>query len=293
MGVMLQAMGDLYLCSSGGPLRMLLHSDGRFWATTILTRAMPQCVSAQHCGRIDPFAEAKAFFEQALTIQRRALGEQHPTTAECLARLGGLLIAVGDFAGAKIHIEQALSIQREVLGEEHPLTATSYNNLGFLLQSMGDLEGARPHLESALAVSRTLLGDNHLRGGNDFVKLSFEVSAPDESLGRGLAPDAGCNGTQLPNRRASFRRSLGEAAYGVPRNGSGCHGRLLVAGFFSSTPDFLSLCVLPWDFALCRKAMGAELLLFNAMRCSAVSIRIWSPNFGSRQDCGARSPERH
>ncbi|NVL93610.1 MAG: tetratricopeptide repeat protein, partial [Desulfobacterales bacterium] len=107
------------------------------------------------------FAEAKAAFERALTINEKVVGEEHPNTAASLNNLGILLQAMGDLAGARSYYERALAINEKVLGGEHPGTALSLNNLGTLLRAMGDLAGARPYYERALAINEKVLGGEH------------------------------------------------------------------------------------------------------------------------------------
>jgi tetratricopeptide (TPR) repeat protein len=104
-------------------------------------------------------AGARPYYEQALAINRKVLGEEHPDTANSLNNLGGLLQNMGDYTGARPYYEQALAIRKKVLGEEHPDTATSLNNLGELLQALGDYVGARPYYEQALAIRRKVLGE--------------------------------------------------------------------------------------------------------------------------------------
>jgi tetratricopeptide (TPR) repeat protein len=107
------------------------------------------------------YQSARPYFEQALAIRKKVLGEEHPDTASSLNNLGGLLDSMGDYQGARPFYEQALAIRKKVLGEEHPDTASSLNNLGGLLDSMGDYQGARPYLEQALAIFRKVLGPDH------------------------------------------------------------------------------------------------------------------------------------
>ena len=107
------------------------------------------------------YAGARPYYEQALAIRRKVLGEEHPDTATSLDNLGSLLQDMGDNAGARPYYEQALAICRKVLGEEHPDTASSLNNLGSLLHAMGDYAGALPYFEQALAIRRKTLGEEH------------------------------------------------------------------------------------------------------------------------------------
>ena len=110
---------------------------------------------------IADYIGARLYLEQALTIRRKLLGEEHLDTATSLSNLGSLMQATGKYASARPYLEQALAIRRKVLGEEHPDTARSLNNLGFLLQAMGEYAVARPYYEQALAINKKVLGEEH------------------------------------------------------------------------------------------------------------------------------------
>ncbi len=107
------------------------------------------------------YAAARPYFEQALAIRRKILGEKHPTTANSLNNLGALLKAMGDYAAARPYLEQALAINRKIRGEGHLYTARSLNNMGSLLEVMGDYAAARPYYEQALAIRQKVLGEEH------------------------------------------------------------------------------------------------------------------------------------
>ena len=94
------------------------------------------------------YAAAKPLLEQALAIDKEALGEKHPGYATDLNNLAELLEAQGDYAAAKPLFEQALAIRKAVLGE-HPDTAQPDNLAG--CSGQGDYAAARPLYEQALA----------------------------------------------------------------------------------------------------------------------------------------------
>ena len=114
-----------------------------------------------HLQMIADYAGARPYYEQALDINRKVLGAEHPDTASSLNNLGYLLRAMGDYAGARPYYEQALAIRKQALGEAHPDMAQSLNNLGYLLRAMGDLAGAQPYYEQALAIRKQALGEAH------------------------------------------------------------------------------------------------------------------------------------
>ncbi len=98
-----------------------------------------------------------SYYEQALAIRKKTLGEEHLDTAASLNNLAFIMELTGDYAGARPYYEQSLAIRKKILGEEHLVTATSHEYLGGILQATGDREGAQLHYEQALAIRMNLL----------------------------------------------------------------------------------------------------------------------------------------
>jgi tetratricopeptide (TPR) repeat protein len=83
------------------------------------------------------YAKAEPLYQEALRIQRKVLGPEHPDTANSLDNLAGLYQAMGEYAKAEPLRHEALRIRQKVLGPDHPETAVSLNNLGELYRTMG------------------------------------------------------------------------------------------------------------------------------------------------------------
>jgi tetratricopeptide (TPR) repeat protein len=107
------------------------------------------------------FSEALPLLRDALAINEKALGPEHPHTASSLNNLALLLDVQGDLAGAKPLYERALAIREKALGPDHPATAQTLNNVAILLMDQGDFAGARPLYERALAIREKVLGPEH------------------------------------------------------------------------------------------------------------------------------------
>ena len=107
------------------------------------------------------YADARPYFERALTIWEDVFGPRSPKTALGLNNLGYLLRELEDFEGARPYFERALAIREEVLAPRHPDVSYSLNNLGALLDSMGNSTGAQPYYEHALAIREEVLGPRH------------------------------------------------------------------------------------------------------------------------------------
>jgi hypothetical protein len=84
---------------------------------------------------MDDYVGAQPYFEKALAIRRKVLGEEHPATVTSLTNLGELLQAKGDYAGARLYFEQALAINRKVKGETSPSEDASFNIQDYSLRT--------------------------------------------------------------------------------------------------------------------------------------------------------------
>ena len=69
------------------------------------------------------YAEAEAMFRQALSIQRRKLGERHRAVGNTLNNLSHPLREQGKYDEAASGLEEALGIVRPALGNDHPVVA--------------------------------------------------------------------------------------------------------------------------------------------------------------------------
>ena len=78
------------------------------------------------------YAKAEPLLLRALKIYEKALGPDHPNTADSLQSLAALYRNTGDYAKAEPLLQRALKINEKALGPENPATATSLNNLAVL-----------------------------------------------------------------------------------------------------------------------------------------------------------------
>ena len=110
---------------------------------------------------IGDYKKAEPYYLQALAIQKKVLGEEHPDYASSINDLGTLYINMGDYKKAEPYYLQALAIQKKVLGEEHPDYASSLNNLGILYSDIGDYKKAETYYLQSLAIRKKVLGEEH------------------------------------------------------------------------------------------------------------------------------------
>jgi eukaryotic-like serine/threonine-protein kinase len=106
------------------------------------------------------YPEARKQFEQALDLERRALGEKNPHTLKTMSRLARVAELQGKYPEAEALLSQALAIQRRVLGSDHPDTLYSMVNLLTVYGREGKQVPEALGSET-LAVERRVLGPEH------------------------------------------------------------------------------------------------------------------------------------
>ena len=107
------------------------------------------------------YAQALEFYNKALAIRLKVLGENHPDTATSYNNIGIVYDSQGNYAKALEYHNKALEIRLNVLGENHHYTATSYNNFGAVYDNQGNYAKALEFYNKALAIRLKVLGENH------------------------------------------------------------------------------------------------------------------------------------
>ncbi len=101
------------------------------------------------------------YYEQALAIDEKVLGKEHPNVAIRLNNLGSAWDDLGDKKKAISYYEQALAIWKAVYGDTHPQVAVGLNNLGAAWDDLGDKKKAISYYEAALAIDEKVFGKEH------------------------------------------------------------------------------------------------------------------------------------
>ena len=107
------------------------------------------------------YAQALEFYNKALAIQLKVLGENHAATATSYNNIGLVYAAQGNYAKALEYYEKAQGILRKVYGENHPNTAASYNNIGGVYAAQGNYAEALEYHEKSLAIRLKVFGETH------------------------------------------------------------------------------------------------------------------------------------
>ncbi len=104
------------------------------------------------------YLQALAYYNKALVIRKKMLGEEHPSTAATLSDTALVYNNNGDYSKALECCYKALAINEKLLGEEHPSTATTYNNIALVYDSLGDYHKALEWYHKALVIDEKVYG---------------------------------------------------------------------------------------------------------------------------------------
>ncbi|HMW02860.1 MAG TPA: CHAT domain-containing protein, partial [Acidobacteriota bacterium] len=105
--------------------------------------------------------KAESLHQRALAIREKALGADHPETANSLDNLAVLYYSKDDFTRAEPLFQRALTIREKAFGADHLETARSLHNLALLYRDKEDNSRAEPLLQQALAIREKALGADH------------------------------------------------------------------------------------------------------------------------------------
>ena len=111
-----------------------------------------------HCAR---HIEVLEYFEKALAIRKKTLGEEHTDVAESHNNLGVVYSHLAEYNKAEEHYEKALFIWKKIYGEEHAHVASSYNNLGTVSSHRGKYSKAKELYEKALFILKKIYYVGH------------------------------------------------------------------------------------------------------------------------------------
>jgi tetratricopeptide (TPR) repeat protein len=112
--------------------------------------------------------KAKPLLRRALSIREKALGSEHPTTAETMSDLALLYFFEKKPAAAEDLANRALPVQTKAFGADSLQVSTTLNRLGLAERDLGRLANAQAHLEKALRIRR----DKH--APNSWIAISLQ-----------------------------------------------------------------------------------------------------------------------
>ncbi len=146
-------------------VRDVLDQSARRLATEFedqpLVRARLLVAVGQANGTLGSREQARGLLEEALEVQRRHLGEDHPEIAATLDVLGWTLWSLDQSPAARPLLERALAIRQRALGRDHPEVAEILHTLAWVHWTSNGPAAARPILDRALAIQQRALGPDH------------------------------------------------------------------------------------------------------------------------------------
>ena len=107
------------------------------------------------------FAGGEADARKAWEINRRLLGEDHPTTLADAAAYAGVLDGLGRYEESEPIYRRALEAFEKIYGAEHYEIVVNLNNLAGVRFARGDSVEAEELFRRALAIKEKTLGANH------------------------------------------------------------------------------------------------------------------------------------
>ncbi len=154
---------------------------------------------AQVYARDQQWGLAKQTYERALAVDRRILGEDHPSVAMHLHNLAVAEQNLGELQAAETLYREAIRRKERAYGSDDAQTAAAKGNYGSLLEREGRLAEAEPLLRSALSLTLAQYGPDH-----------FNTAYARVSLGMLLHDKGDLDGAESQYRQAlaNYDRSL-------------------------------------------------------------------------------------
>ncbi len=117
------------------------------------------------------YTQAYQHYFDALQLQERVLGANHPRTADTVILLGNVFFMQGKYQEARGLYQRAAEIQQKVLSAQHPEVARSIHNLGIVAYAQGDFEAARQSYLRASQIWDQALGPDNTESGHAYHHL--------------------------------------------------------------------------------------------------------------------------
>ena len=106
----------------------------------------------ESCINQGTYEQALAYYEKALVIRLKALGEDHPSVASTYHDMGNVYYYQGAYEQALAYNEKVLAIIIKARGDDHPSVANIYNNMGLEYYAQGAYKQALAYFEKTLAI---------------------------------------------------------------------------------------------------------------------------------------------
>jgi eukaryotic-like serine/threonine-protein kinase len=104
---------------------------------------------------------SEKLYTEAMEIEARILGEDHPEYASLLENLGNVYYRKGEYARTAEQLEKVLAIRRRALGDDAEPVGRTLANLGAVYGASGNDAAALPKYQEALERLTKFLGPDH------------------------------------------------------------------------------------------------------------------------------------
>eukprot|EP00041_Stephanoeca_diplocostata_P031171 m.964675 g.964675 ORF g.964675 m.964675 type:complete len:881 (+) comp23904_c0_seq7:236-2878(+) len=159
-----------------GVLRQWITEKGQQILLDAEDGSMETAHFARQLGRIlermGQHDQAIAFYNEALDVDTKLLGAEHPETALSLMRLTIAYRGAGEYVKALECGQQALEILRKAYGTEHIDIADAHNAIGLVHYRLGNHTAALQSLRESLRMN-TQLRPDHAAIADDFSSLGL------------------------------------------------------------------------------------------------------------------------
>ena len=105
--------------------------------------------------------DTERFLAEAKGLRQGELGEEHPSTLACMAKLASTYRKQGRWKEAEELGVQVIETGKKVLGEEHPDTLTSMANLASTYRNQGRWKEAEELEVQVMETRKKVLGEEH------------------------------------------------------------------------------------------------------------------------------------
>jgi eukaryotic-like serine/threonine-protein kinase len=107
------------------------------------------------------YAAAEPILREALELNRRTKGEDHPSTVGSINNLASMLMEMNKLAEAEPLARESLEKCRRIYGSEYAETLKAMNVMGQVLFRQNKFNETEPYYREALTTGRRVLGEEH------------------------------------------------------------------------------------------------------------------------------------
>jgi tetratricopeptide (TPR) repeat protein len=174
---------------------------GREHPSTLCAAVSLAASLSVHCVCTGKVAEAERMEYEALALQRKILGSEHPDTMASMNNHADTLIKLGRRAEAEKMFRDLIDVQTRVQGAGHPETLCAMNHLARVIKEQGRLAESLQIFQTVLASRQHVLGARHPR--------TLESASMVEEVRLKLKPE---QPTKKGNKHTSRRNETESAA---------------------------------------------------------------------------------